>query len=374
LNRNEWCVFKDLLELPDDQFDVAEALLALGSEKGFTLSTSASETLKRLDKLAARGKEQLPENAQASDYMDALYDVVLNRKPSEPTHEELADDFDLSEAVFQHHGNCLTIGITALAVARRMGGPIYGAQCPGHFFLRGTSGGKGKGHETPLNFDVTRPTPENWGKLDDEFYRKWRHFEPKAEESGEYLRPMSDKQVVSAFLSARSGFLAREGRYDDSLIDTERALKLNGKNISALINRGYAQEMLKSYEEAEISYKKALEIDSQCVRALNNQAFVKIRDKHATSVFDPKKAEKLIDQAIKIDPDQAYLYATKGEICAVRGDYKMATRSLQQAWSLAPKNTAYRERFMALREHLRRENMPDLPPSEQPATGVPKRK
>ena len=367
--------FKELIELPDDKFDVAEAVLALGSEKGFVLSAEAGETLKRLDKLGARAKSQLPDNPETSDYFDALYDVVLNRKPSEPTHEEKADDFDLSRAVFQHHGNCLSIGIFALSVARRMGAPINGAQCPGHFFLRGTAPAKAKAHETTLNFDVSRPTPDNWSKVDDEFYRKWRHFDSKAEASGEYLRPMTDKQVVSAFLSSRSGYLAREGKFAEALFDSERALTLNPKNIYALINAGYAHESLKNYEEAENQYKQALEFDPQCVRALNNLAFVKIRDKHASAVYDPKKGEKLIDQAIHIDPDQAYLYATKGEICAVRGDYKTATHNLQVALSLAPKNAAYRERFMALREHLRRETpQQEIAPGDAPPTGVPKRK
>jgi regulator of sirC expression with transglutaminase-like and TPR domain len=363
--------FKEMIALPDDQFDLAEAILALGSEQGFELAAGAGETLKRIDKLAARAKGQLPDKADTTDYMDALYDVVLNRKPSEPTHEEKADDFDLSYAVFQHHGNCLSIGISALSVARRIGAPLNGAQCPGHFFLRGMM--VIKGQEKPINFDVTRPTPDNWGKLDDEFYRKWRHFDAKAEASGEYLRPMTDKQVVSAFLSARSGFLARAARFDEALNDSERALALDSKNISALINSGFAHESLKKYDDAEASYRQALEIDPQCIRAMNNLAFVKIRDKHA-QIFDPKKAEKLIDQAIKIDPDQGYLYATKGEICAVRGEYKQATHNLQVALSLSPKNAAYRERFMALREHLRRESSGDLPPSEQPATGVPTRK
>ena len=365
--------FKELIELPDEKFDVAEAVLALGSEKGFVLGTEAGDTLKRLDKLGSRAKSQLPDNPETSDYFDALYDVVLNRKPSEPTHDEKADDFDLSRAVFQHHGNCLSIGISALAVARRMGAPINGAQCPGHFFLRGTAPAKGKAHETTLNFDVSRPTPDNWAKLDDEFYRKWRHFDSKAEASGEYLRPMTDKQVVSAFLSSRAGYLAREGKFAEALFDSERALALNPKNIYALINAGYAQESLRNFEEAENQYKQALELDPQCIRALNNLAFVKIRDKHAAAIYDPKKAEKLIDQALHIDPDQAYLYATKGEICAVRGDYKTATHNLQVALSLAPKNAAYRERFMALREHLRRETPQDLAPSDAP-TGVPKRK
>jgi regulator of sirC expression with transglutaminase-like and TPR domain len=362
--------FKELAALPDEQFDLAEAVLALGAEDGFSLSTSAMETLQRLDVLAARAKTQLPDNPELTDYFDALYDVVLIRKPCEAAHDERPDDFDLSRAVFQHRGTCMSIGISALAVARRMGAPINGAQCPGHFFLRGTGAHNSKGQEIALNFDVTRPTPENWAKIDDDFYRKWRHFDAKAEASSEYLHPMTDKQVISAFLSSRSGYLAREKNFEAALADAQRALALNAKNIYALINSGYAHESLKQLDEAEDDYKHALEIDPHCARAMNNLAFVKIRDKHS-KIYDIKRAEKYIDQALKIDPDQAYLYATKGEVCAARGDYKDATLSLLTACSLAPKNSAYRERFMALREHSRREISGD--PIDKQSASIPKR-
>ena len=343
--------FKQLIELPDEQFDLAECILALGAEPGFELSETSEKTLKRLDDMAARAKEQLPATPDVSDYFDALYDVVLNRRPVEALHDERDEDFDLSRAVFQHRGSCLSLGIAALAVAHRLNAPVIsGTQCPNHFFLRGT--GVVKGHDVALSFDVTRPTPDNWTKLDDNFYRKWRHFDSKAEDAGEYLRPMTPKQVVSAFLASRAGFLSRERKFEEALIDADRALALNPRNVNALINAGYVKESLRDLEQAENYYKQALDVDPQSIRALNNLAFVKARDKKS-SVFDAKKAEKLIEQAIKIDPDQAYLYATRAEIYAAMGDYRDATRSMQTAVSLSPKNASYRERYMSLREFLR---------------------
>lgn len=342
--------FKQLTELPDDQFDLAECILALGAESGFELGETSEKTLKRLDEMAARAKEQLPVTPDVSDYFDALYDVVLNRRPVEALHDERDEDFDLSRAVFQHRGSCLSLGIAALAVAQRLNAPVSGTQCPNHFFLRGS--GAVKGRDIALSFDVTRPTPDNWTKLDDNFYRKWRHFDTKAEDAGEYLRPMTPKQVVSAFLASRAGFLSRERKFDEALIDADRALALNPRNINALINAGYIKESLHDLEQAETYYKQALDVDPQSIRALNNLAFVKARDKKS-SIFDAKKAEKLIEQAIKIDPDQAYLYATRAEIYAAMGSYRDATRSMQSAVSLSPKNTSYRERYMSLREFLR---------------------
>jgi tetratricopeptide (TPR) repeat protein len=342
-------VFKRLLEAPDAQFDLAAAILALNAEAGLAPANTTAETLARLDELAKKAREQLPDKPDVTDYYDALYDVVLNRHPIQPPPEDKLDDFDLNRAIYQHRGNCLTIGIEALAVARRMNAPIQGAQIPGHFFLRGS--GRVKDKEVAVNFDVTRPSPDNWTKVDDDFYRKWRHFDSKEERNCEYLKPMSDKYVVSAFLASRSGLFSKEKRYDAALLDADRALELNPRNVIALINAGYARECMKKYEEAEAAYLGALELNSQSTLALNNLAFVKIRDRHSP-VFDVKRAEKYIDQALKIDPDAAYLYATKGEIAAVKSDYREATRYLQTAWNMS-KNTAYHDRFMELRAILR---------------------
>ena len=180
--------------------------------------------------------------------------MVLNRRPASPAHEENAEDFDLTRAP--------SCSIAAIASAwasphwpsrGAWAAPINGTQCPGHFFLRGIDPSKPKirGKDVAIYFDATHPTPDNWNKLDDDFYRHWRHFDIKSETSGEYLRPMSDKQVLSAFLASRSGYLAREGRIDDARDDAERALALNPKNIAALINSGFVQENNKNFAEAD---------------------------------------------------------------------------------------------------------------------------
>ena len=49
--------FKELIDLPDDQFDIAEAVLVVGAEKGFTPSADAGETLTRLDAMADAGEK-----------------------------------------------------------------------------------------------------------------------------------------------------------------------------------------------------------------------------------------------------------------------------------------------------------------------------
>ena len=344
--------FDEIIALPSNEFDLAEAVLALGQEVGTTGEPQA--TLAALDEVAARAKADLPKDPDVQDYFDSLYEVVLNRKSAEPFREDRLEDYDLNFTVAKHKGACLSVGIMTLAVARRMGAPISGAHCPSHFFLRYVPPPDGKGHVMPVNFDVTRLTPSNWTKLDDDFYRKWQHFDEHAEAIGAYMRPLTDREVIAVFLSSRSGFFASKKNFAQALKDADRSLQLNPKNITACINAGYAQEMLGNLREAKRDYALALTIDPNSVRALNNLAYVKVKDPAAPE-FEPKAAQKLIETALNADPNRAYLHATEGEVKAALKDWRGATRCLQEASKLEPKNAVYRERFMFFREKLRNE-------------------
>ena len=342
--------FEQIAALPNAEFDVAEAVLALGQEA--TVSGDPQAALKELDRLAARARADLPDKPDAQDCFDTLYDLVLNRKSADPFREDRAEDYDLTFTVSRRRGDCLSVGIMTLAVARRIGAPVWGAQCPAHFFLRSLPEADKNGKLAPINFDVTRLTPENWSRLDDEFYRRWQHFDEKAEAAGAYMRALTDREVVSVFLSSRSGFYAGKKQHAQSLKDAQRSLELNPRNITACINGGYAEEQLGNLHAARDFYVQALKVDPNSVRALNNLAYVKVKDAAAPE-FDPKGAEKLIDSALRIDPNKAYLHATYGEVKAAQKDWRGATRALQDAMKLEPKNAAYRERMLALREQLR---------------------
>ena len=121
--------FDEIVALPDDQFDVAEAVLALAAESETPLAGKPQATLKTLDELAEKAKADLPDHADGMDYLDTLYEIVLQRHTAEPLREDHAEDYDLTAAVQKRRGSCLSVGIMTLAVGRRLGIPIWGAQC-----------------------------------------------------------------------------------------------------------------------------------------------------------------------------------------------------------------------------------------------------
>lgn len=344
--------FEDIAALPDASFDVAEAWVALASEDGQPgRGTDRAVMLRAVDELALRAEDALPNKPDGVDCFDALYETVLNRKAAEGLSGDRAENYDPAFTLQKRKGTCLSMGLLALAVARRMKVPVYGVNAPSHFFLRYTDS---ENPRADITMDVTRPQPERWSKQDDSFYRRWQHIHREAEARGVYLRPLSDRESISVFLASRSGFHAREKNFPLAECDAERALQLYPENVVALINAGFANEGLGRYDVAEKHYRKAIELDPGAVRAMNNLAYLKIRDA-SSPAYDLRGAEETIDRALRLQPDRPYLHATRGEIRAARNDWRGATAALQQALKLDPKNAAYRIRFMELRSTLRGE-------------------
>ncbi len=343
--------FEQILDLPDDQFDIAEAVLALSAETPNGLSSQAQATaLKELDRVAAQAKVALPHNPDGIDYCDTLYDVVLNRHAAQPYREDRAEDYDLSFTLQKKRGSCLSVGIMTLAVARRMGAPIWGAQCPGHFLLRYVPPAQNDHHDEPLNFDVTRPTSKDWKELDDNFYRRWHHIE-KDSAQGLYLRPLTDREVVGVFLASKSGFQALKGSYPEALASAHRALALNSRDPIACINAGYALEAMDRLEAARAMYQQALTIDPGLLRAMNNMAYLKVRAPQSP-VYDLAGARVLINSALKRAPDMTYLLVTQAEVKAAGGDWREATRCMLDVIHRDNSNKYYHERLLFFRSQL----------------------
>jgi len=338
--------FQDIAALPDASFDVAEAWVALANEDGQPGHGATRATILRaVDELAIRAEDTLPNNPDGVDCFDALYDTVLGRKAAEGLSGDRAENYDPAFTLQKRKGTCLSMGLLSLAVARRMNIPVYGVNAPSHFFLRYIDKDAAAANVT---MDVTRPLPERWNKQDDSFYRRWQRIHRDAEALGIYLRPLTDRESVSVFLASRSGFHARQKEFTLAERDADRALQLYPENVVALINAGFASESLQRFDVAEKHYRRAIELDPGAVRAMNNLAYLKTRD-------DPRAAEEMIDRALRLQPDRAYLHATRGEIRAARKDWRGATASLQQALKLEPRNETYRARFMEVRGILRGE-------------------
>ena len=135
---------------------------------------------------------------------------------------------------------------------------------------------------------------------------------------------------------------------DDELLKRAVALQESGKAEAAIAlyrdliardvsspllwtNLGNAQRDAQRAEDAETSYRRAIELDPQHRDALNNLAWTLYESRRLD------EAAAFARQAASIDgPDSQYVFDTLGDIEAARGDCVAATAALRRAAEATP--------------------------------------
>jgi transglutaminase superfamily protein len=126
-------------------------------------------------------------------------------------------DFRDSRDLFIHGmiggpgGTCASMPILYIAVGRRLGYPLKLVQTRAHFFVRWEDP-EGKCFGFPERFNI-EGSGEGIASYSDDYYRTWPEQWTEAEETeGLYLRSMSPREELAAFLVNRGHCLSDNGR------------------------------------------------------------------------------------------------------------------------------------------------------------------
>jgi regulator of sirC expression with transglutaminase-like and TPR domain len=344
---------RDVLVLPDDEIDIGRAMLLAARDERAGLDVDGY--LARLDELAARLRRRLPEGISAHEALRQLTQVVQPEGvPSRRTGNDrggtggLPAEIDISRLLDGARGNCLGISLLYLAVAERVGLPLYGVSAPEHFFVRFDDGVK------RINIE-----PTMGGRIvADREYVAQRRISNEAVERGIYLRTESKRQVVASLLANRAGYRALAGMLPEALDDAERALAIKPYWPQAHVNRGLALELSGDVEGAEDAYHRALQLDPHCSGALNNLAAICTRRAVASASDESpggllESATKMIALALDLAPMRAEFHETAASVAAARGRLRSAARHLGRAAHLDPSNTRYREALVRIEDAIR---------------------
>jgi regulator of sirC expression with transglutaminase-like and TPR domain len=401
----------EVLALPEDEIDIGRAALLVAREDRPELDLAVY--LRRLDEIAARLRRRLPEGVPAGE---AVHETVAALQPaatvgagwqsvglpedgrrgrsrasrraamfgspvrtSEIPEKGLPPQLDLARILDGAKGNCLGLTILYLAVAERVGLPLWGVSAPEHFFVRYDDG------VTRINIEPTRG-----GKiLRDRTYIKGSDISHDSLDRGIYLRSESKRQVIASLLANRAGYRAMQGELQGASIDSARALAVKPYWPQGYVNRGLVHELAGRAREAESDYRYALKLDPHCVGALNNLAALYSRGRAVGSgrpaesllpratvretqqhqaVPMPKigtdesgelaggadlarrgglasgsleTAEWMIRRAMRLAPGRPELYETAAAVAAARGRLREARARLRRASTLDPDNTRY---------------------------------
>jgi regulator of sirC expression with transglutaminase-like and TPR domain len=326
-----------VLTLPEHEIDIGTAVLLAAQDERSDVDERAYHA--RLDALAARVRRRLPEGVSVAEAVEQLVRVVQPAGVASGRAEVGADSFpaeiDACRIAEGARGNCLGISLLYLAVAERVGLPVYGVSAPEHFFVRLDDG------ITKVNIEPTRGG--RW--VSDKEYRRWRAVCEEAEQRGIYLRSESKRQVIASLLANRAGYRASAGRCHEAIEDAERALAIKPYWPQAYVNRGLAYEGIGQRKRAEEDYYRALRLDPHCAGALNNLAALFVRRAAEGTDCAPGSAEsaaKYIERALDLCPGRAEFLETAAAVAAARGDLRLARKRLKRAVQLEPAQARYR--------------------------------
>ncbi|HSF89709.1 MAG TPA: tetratricopeptide repeat protein [Saprospiraceae bacterium] len=128
----------------------------------------------------------------------------------------------------------------------------------------------------------------------------------------------------------RGDALVDEQRYDEALLDFDKAIELQPKYAMAHYNRGNLYQKQKKYELALADFNNAVRYERDFDKAYNNRG---------TLYKETNRLDEAIvdyDRAISLNPDYHMAYNNRGSVYILQKQYQRAIEDLDQAIALKP--------------------------------------
>ncbi|SEQ15795.1 Tetratricopeptide repeat-containing protein [Solimonas aquatica] len=138
-------------------------------------------------------------------------------------------------------------------------------------------------------------------------------------------------QLSARFTIAEGELLVNSNRSDEALQVFNEGIDDNPENLDLLYGRSLVYERLDKITEAEKDLRAVIAADPDNVRSLNALGYMLAVH---TKRYD--EAQKLIAQALKLDPDDAAIMDSMGWVEYKRGNARQARDFLQRAFASFP--------------------------------------
>jgi tetratricopeptide (TPR) repeat protein len=317
-----------VFRLQEDQIDLGTAALILSREWGMQRTTHVYR--RTIDDMAEDILDTLKEKRIPVDYRAI---PVINRYLFDElsfTSVETADD---PEDLFLHgvlekkRGYCLSLSVLYLAIAERLGLPMYGVVVPGHFFVRYDDGTR------QYNIETT----SQGGTAPDEHYIE--EFKPPQNPRMLYMKNLTKKQTLGCFYNNLGNSYCEVGNLDKAFEVLLQAVRINPLLQEANMNLGNIYLRKKMPHQAIEQYEKALSIIVNDAKAMNNLGAAYMQ------LSDYPKAESYYRTALTLDPEFIDVYRNLAGAMQMQGKYDQAVSMLKAAVVLNPEDV---ESFLLL--------------------------
>ncbi|MCE9637368.1 MAG: transglutaminase-like domain-containing protein [Planctomycetes bacterium] len=185
--RHAWMQLRTLEHIAaaaDAEIDVASATESLRERS----DEYAAIVLEDVDRVARWLRPRLAACRTPRETLDRMQALLVPRRTSRPYG---IDESDITSPLILRAGNCMGWTVLFVALGDRLGLPLHAVEVPRHVFVRWDDG------TTRVNFD-----PSNGGVVltDDEYARTYG-VTPALAASGQYLRNLTRKELVSLALT-----------------------------------------------------------------------------------------------------------------------------------------------------------------------------
>lgn len=253
------------LDLPERQIDIGIAALTFAKEVYPEIDIAAYS--RRIDRLVegARSVIQRQDRYDPDSVIRALntffYQIEGFRYDFSKQAFSKTENYYLTGVLDTRQGTCFNLPMLYMAVAQRLGYPVYPVTAPDHVFLRFVSP------------DLKEPNIEataGGGYSPDEDYIERLHISAKGLKSGAYLKTLTYRQYLAFLLETNAIALGQRGQIDRAIYYLEKVIQIHPQSAPTYNSLRIAY-ILKSKQ----AYAMGNSISAEFYRDRAEQAFRK---------------------------------------------------------------------------------------------------
>lgn len=253
---------EQILAQPDDSIDIALADLVLA--KDFYPNLKLQSFLYMLDYMAGRFAHFFGKYTDPDQRVRALNTFLYKKGAWNDGITFSYDEDDLQVAkpsnkfingyLATRKGSCITMPMLYLALAERLGLPMYAARLPYHFIVRYVP------EELTRNFHENIEATNGGGYVSDKEYRRTFQVPEKAVKNGVYLRTLTRRQFVASLLLVNANEWIVRKNFERAKYYLELSMMYDSTFSSAFMNYGLLHLQEAQILERKLSDEKAAEI------------------------------------------------------------------------------------------------------------------
>jgi len=223
-------IFREAVELPDDEVDLGRAALAIAQEEYPGLQVEAY--LARLDRLAAMARDRSAGENGPYRLIACLNHVLFTQEGYRGNRDDYYDPRNsfLNDVIERRKGIPITLSVLYMEVARRAELKLHGIGFPGHFLVKYV-GDEGEIVVDPFDQGEVR-TAEELQEMLDRLYGGKVAFHP------DFLAPVSNRDIVQRMLNNLKAIYLRREDFPKALSTAERLVILDPTSPQEIRDRG----------------------------------------------------------------------------------------------------------------------------------------